>query len=256
MSIKIPDYDEYFMFFDNILQRLKNLEINYNTLMNKTNILEENNSLLLSKISTLEAENNKLKELIIPNTKKNIIKNIEEDSNLTQNCLSDSSIITEISETNKILNWLNIKSNKLTFNLLYRASKDGDSQEAFHKNCDEKGASLLLIQTKNNKKFGAYTSIGWKNIESMEWLDDNNSFLFSLDNNKKYKIIKSQYSLLPINGIWFGYNPNIGMLGNLLQDEGIEDISQKCFDIGCNGEISGGESFIAKEVEVFQVCFE
>ena len=39
----------------------------------------------------------------------------------------------------------NVKSIPYNFNLLYRASRDGNTTAAFHKKCDNKGATIVVI---------------------------------------------------------------------------------------------------------------
>ena len=61
--------------------------------------------------------------------------------------LSDSLIINK----NKVfieslISWIN-PENEITTNLLYRKSIDGDSYDTFHRLCDNKGPTLVLIKS-------------------------------------------------------------------------------------------------------------
>ena len=61
--------------------------------------------------------------------------------------LSDSLIINK----NKVfieslISWIN-PENEITTNLLYRKSNDGDSYDTFHRLCDNKGPTLVLIKS-------------------------------------------------------------------------------------------------------------
>ncbi len=68
------------------------------------------------------------------------------------------------------------KSSKI--NLLYRATRDGFTGQAFHSKCDGKGNTITIIKNNLNYVFGGYASSAWHS--SGEWIDDPNAFLFSL----------------------------------------------------------------------------
>jgi hypothetical protein len=72
----------------------------------------------------------------------------------------------------------------LTCKLLYRASRDGWLHSDFHRLCDNKGPTVVIVKVSNGRLCGGYCSIGWKS--SGGWKHDNNSFVFSLDSLKKY----------------------------------------------------------------------
>jgi hypothetical protein len=71
-----------------------------------------------------------------------------------------------------------------TCKLLYRASRDGWKRADFHRLCDDKGPTVVIVKVSNGRLCGGYCSIGWKSDGG--WKHDNNSFLFSLDSLKKY----------------------------------------------------------------------
>lgn len=61
------------------------------------------------------------------------------------------------------------------------------------------------MKTTEGKKFGGYTSIPWENKHKIS--KDNNSFIFSLNKMKKYKISKPQNAIdTGINYFAFGGN--------------------------------------------------
>ena len=49
---------------------------------------------------------------------------------------------------------------KCKWNLCYRASRDGWSARNFHRNCDSKGPTVVLIKV-NEFIFGGYTDQNW-----------------------------------------------------------------------------------------------
>ena len=50
---------------------------------------------------------------------------------------------------------------KCKWNLCYRASRDGWSAQDFHKHCDNKGPTVVLVKA-NNCIFGGYTDQNWE----------------------------------------------------------------------------------------------
>ena len=77
--------------------------------------------------------------------------------------------------------------------LLYRASRDGDGKE-FHTKCDGKQNTVTFIKTVNNRKFGGFANREWDSNNIC--YQDQNAFLFSIDNNESYTIdIRNKYNL-------------------------------------------------------------
>ena len=56
------------------------------------------------------------------------------------------------------------KGNKDRLKLLFRASKDGFSNDIFHERCDNQGPLLFLAQTSKDIIIGGYSSLNWKNV--------------------------------------------------------------------------------------------
>ena len=70
------------------------------------------------------------------------------------------------------------------FKLLYRASRDGFGAEVFHKRCDYRGSTLVIVQTADNCVFGGYTSVPWARppsaSEDYATRGEDDEFVFSL----------------------------------------------------------------------------
>ena len=62
--------------------------------------------------------------------------------------------------------------------LLFKATRDGFTGEAFHANCDNKGTTITFVKSEHGYIFGGYTEGQW-NGALMEHVTDPNSFLFS-----------------------------------------------------------------------------
>jgi hypothetical protein len=65
-------------------------------------------------------------------------------------------------------------------NLLYRATRDGFTGQAFHTKCDGKANTITIILNKMNYIFGGFASSCWN---TKGFIDDPKAFLFSLRRN-------------------------------------------------------------------------
>ena len=65
-----------------------------------------------------------------------------------------------------------------TLSLLYRASRDGRTNAAFHARCDGKGPTLTALRSANGCVFGGFAAVGWASAGA--WVKAPGSWLFSL----------------------------------------------------------------------------
>lgn len=101
----------------------------------------------------------------------------------------DSKIVTQLSHANVLYNWLEEDGLDGEWQLLYRSSRDGSSNEAFHNNCDNKGPTLLVIETTEGKVLGGYTNTSWRK-NNFNWMDRerskaDNAFFFALARDRE-----------------------------------------------------------------------
>ncbi|KAF2071431.1 hypothetical protein CYY_007255 [Polysphondylium violaceum] len=94
----------------------------------------------------------------------------------------------------KILNdWID-ESKTMDFSLLYRASWKDLTTSSFHSECDDKGATITLIETTDGCVFGGYNSQSWHSdgswYDKIIWLGDNKCFIFTLVNKHGIKPTK------------------------------------------------------------------
>ena len=143
----------------------------------------------------------------------------------------------------------------MEFNLIFKKSRDGDSFQDFHKFCDNKGKTVLLIETKEGRKFGGFTNNSWNS--SGNWQTDYNDFVFSLDLDKKYNHTKNPHSTVGDNyyGAVFCNSRNdqvdISFEVNTSLNNGITNSS---FTFKTDKELNNGkDKFDTKELEVYQV---
>jgi hypothetical protein len=98
----------------------------------------------------------------------------------------NSSILNE-QLTVRLFRTCNLKAQRWT--LLYRASRDGFSAEAFHSKCDKYFPTLTIVKTSLGFVFGGCTLKPWDKTHD-GFREDSQAFLFSLTNrlNKPVKI--------------------------------------------------------------------
>ena len=166
---------------DCILIELKKIEQNQNdiiqTLLKTVKDLKEENSCLEKKmdekiesmnkkIIQIEKENNSLK-LKVEDLIQKMDKFTQNNNKLNENCslLNNSLLINEIEEERLINSWIS-PNKSIKYDLLYRATKDGDKSSDFHRLCDEKGPTLVIGKTPGGYVFGGFTKIKWKSLQN------------------------------------------------------------------------------------------
>ena len=211
-------------------------------------------------LDTMKSIQNKIIDLPINN-------NNNSNSLISYFSQYEKSTIMDINDINFIINLISSKLGKKIkkLYLCYTASKDGDSAEVFHNKCDFIKNIIVLIKSKNGKKFGGFSTESWEvNTENQIYKKDKNAFIFSLDKYNSYKIVKPEKALYcgkrlgPIYGTGeifiannFFKNPSycnekevyksLNFLGNA--------------NIGDNEPLSGEKEFFVEEIEVYKVDF-
>ncbi|EXX74618.1 hypothetical protein RirG_049440 [Rhizophagus irregularis DAOM 197198w] len=91
----------------------------------------------------------------------------------------------------KDASYYNRKNIPFDFKLLYRSSQDGISTSSFHKNCDNKGATIWIAKIKNSTQLiGGYNPLDWNGNGYKTTTD---SFLFNFTNEKNISTAKVSY---------------------------------------------------------------
>lgn len=76
-------------------------------------------------------------------------------------------------------------SKELAFSRIYSSKLNGDNATQFHKQCDCKGATLVLIRDSDRNIFGGYTNLQWSSPRSAQGESgDTDSFLFSVNKSR------------------------------------------------------------------------
>ncbi|RGB39405.1 hypothetical protein C1646_664663 [Rhizophagus diaphanus] len=145
----------------------------------------------------------------------------------------------------------NRKNNPYDFKLLYRSSQDGVDTNSFHKNCDDKGATIWIEKIKNSTQLiGGYNPLNWDSRQP-RWVATADSFIFNFINGGNISTSKVSYVKKQDRAVLCQYNHGPTM-GNIY-----------CYNNNCSNEDRGyGEvypsigipkNFEVEDYEVFQV---
>jgi len=256
---EIKELDNKVQNQNNIIQEQNNKITNINNIIIEQNIKINNiNNIIQEQNKKIKEQYNKINELNNKIEKQN--EKIDILDNITLKEFNDSIIINK--NYSYILNlqkWISPKSINFATKLLFRKSENGDSYDEFHRLCDNKGKTLVLIEGEEGFIIGGYTTKNWD--KSGNWYKDDKSFLFSLTQGKIFPIIKGKNSILGRGDIgpWFAYiGFNEKGKGNLSQGRYVyknkNDIHFENYD-----EIIPNEKnyrfFDVKEVEIYQINF-
>ena len=253
LNPKILDINKIIENYGIIIKDLKNENIG---LKNEISILkDEVNNLknIANEYKSFKENINSIIDERIKLEKEKEKKEVEKENQIFHE-LNYSSILTSLEEKMYFQNLIKCQNLKL----LYRLTRDGSKPEDFHRLCDNKGPTLTIFKSENNRKFGGYLSKNWES--KGHWKNDNNVFLFSIDLKKKYKIENNKDSYYcydtagPIfQGLGF-YN-----YGNLLEkNKFCEYDLRNNYELneGYNTyEISGNDKSLCKDIEVYEVKF-
>ena len=209
-------------------QKIDELYSYINTLLNKIKDLENKNQ-------SLEKSLNEINEKLNPIYNK--FKEKEEKKN---------------DDLKKVKQWIDPNKN-ITLNLIFKKSRDGNTTQSFHNYCDNKGKTLIMIETTKGRKFGGFTNENWDLTD--KWKKNINDFVFSLDLNKKYNHNQAGDSIIGCkkNGPVFGNSRDSQVdicFNNNSLDFGISNNGS----FNTNKELNNGEErFETLELEVYQV---
>ena len=151
----------------------------------------------------------------------------------------------------------NLKHKTLILKLIYKSSINGQNAKDFHYYCDNKGPTVSIIKTKNNVIFGGFLNINQSDKGGTT--RDENSFLFSFNNNKIYKNNKKENAGKFYKGLgpYFCYGINISEDFKQLNKHEVrtrEDSKLAWNSFAYDYELNDGDQYFnIEEIEVFQV---
>ena len=181
-------------------------------------------------------------------------------------CEEDERIIQN-RDIKLILSWINPSSKHLKLNLIYKATRDGDTPKIFYQKVDGKKNTVTVILTDKGYRCGGFITKEW-NISGEFNKNDVNSFLFSLDRRENYLVNLDEYT--NFNDI--NYGPSFGKGFDLIIGENADhflksdrNYSKFPNSSGDNsyivnnenkGLLTGGyENFLISEIETYEVIF-
>ena len=152
-----------------------------------------------------------------------------------------------------VKSWLNNRN--FNSELLFRKSRDGSTPNDFHNKCDNKGITIVFIETTKGYKFGGYTELQWDKSSSFK--TDKSTFIFSFNHKEKYNARNINYSIYCSSneGPRFGCNfPEIYFYGTLDKGQSYDNSSYNTFLLG--RKLTNGEEFWdVKELEVHKIIY-
>ena len=169
----------------------------------------------------------------------------------------ESSIIRNSNEQNLIYYKLKLCFFEKNFylKLIYKATIDGDNSKNFHEKCDGISPILVIIQTKDNYRFGGYTHNSFESLNEAYKKDDS-AFIFSLDKLMTYDVLKGNDAIFcdTRKGPCFCYDINI--VNQCFKNDNTVSKRQGNYNTCVNYEINfGNEKFRVEDYEVFQIVF-
>ena len=163
-------------------------------------------------------------------------------------------IIRKYSEIEKVINKIQAILHKgARFKIVYKATEMGDRAATFHQMCDNLDISLVIIETIKGIRFGGFTTKSWKG--NCEQKIDNNAFVFSIDKNMIYDVIKNEMAM----GCYPKFGPVFFGCQIRIYDNFFTKNSTTChkylnFKTSEDYELNNGEQYFAiKDLEVYSV---
>ena len=167
----------------------------------------------------------------------------------------DSLILKNKEDINKFYNLI---SNQIKINnikLLYRSSRDGLKLNDLKNKINNKSNLIFLFLTGNTRIFGLFIKVKIE-VKHDTYIKDENAFVFSLNNNKIYKILIPEIAFRFYDDypIFIGNNSNYnGFYFSLssIYDKNLLN-KPKVYDFEKNNELTEGSNKF-NELEIFEI---
>ena len=211
---------------------------------------------LNKKIDSLE---NQIKDMKIEfdNKLKDMKAELDEIKNKFENKIPNlfqGSQIIDDNDKNIIISWFDKKI--ISTELLLNAEINDNFLQAFFSKCRNRKNTMIFIRTTDNLRFGGFTSVIWPTNGNSS---DKESFVFSLTNRQKYKILNADRAIEVFEGSWISFGPGMDLyLHNRLKTIGGATIKSS-YDIPSNKNgfyLNGGkDNFKLSNCEIYQINF-
>ena len=278
LLLKLDNYFENIYLNENIIKKYEKLPNKVKISLEKGKIIEKewNENKLISLINDCINIESNIKDINLINEKIKKCNNNEikinftfgEDNIFIEKIKNygglfdlDTLILKNDDNYNKfyelISTYGNININNLK--LIYRASKDGFNYLSIVNKINNKSNLIFLYHTNNKRIFGAFIKCKLDNINlngSRKYYKDENAFVFSLNNNKIYKILvpgnaigldSTYYILIGNNGNGNGFY----YARNIIYDSDLIN-GAKIYNFSKNSELTEGDGKLT-ELEIFEI---
>ena len=213
-------------------------------------------------IEILKTEINNLKQQInsmkIEFEKKN--KEISEKlfSLLNKQNILNNKIFKNLIENAIIEKREEIKNKNIGWKLIYKASRDGGSVTDCHSKCNNISDTVSIIFSSTGRIFGVYRNIAING--DGPWRIDNNAFIFSVDNNKIYRVKKGNKVIAFDDDCFIQYMNTLVLTGNILtnqyNDKNTNTMNNYFEGFTRNFELNGGNQYYyVEEFLVYSLNF-
>ena len=263
---EIKSQNNYFNKFNTLEEIIKDINEKYNN--NNLNLKEDNFKIYFNYnngiLFYLNKNNNNNNDLILSLSNKiydlskiisyqsSIISTFSNKINNLENILNVFSLLSN-DDMNLLKNFISPTNlNEIDFKLIYKKFLHGIDIQNYHNLIDNQGPTITIIKTKDNFKFGAYTT---QNIDISDlYKIDENAFLFSLNLKEKYNTKDKYHSIKCYNKAsevnFFGKGPDLDprdlIEGNLNPKTFLNDLR-----LNNNKSI-----FYIEDMEVYKVIFK
>jgi hypothetical protein len=144
----------------------------------------------------------------------------------------------------------NKKSNPYVFKLLHRSSQDGFDPASFHRNCDNKGATIWVAKVQGSTQLvGGYNPLDWDKHSG--WKQTADSFVFNFTNGKNISTAELSYSSNRQHSVYCSksYGPHTSSLQSSFDNKW----SYYESSINYHPKIGIPANFTVENYEIFQV---
>ena len=279
LLLKVDQYFDNNYFNEDIIKKSDKLPNKIQLSLERGKLIEgewkDNNKLNILLNDCINIENN-LKDINVINESinkynKNDKRNIQfyaETDNLIKKiknygCLSnfDSLILKNEDDINKFYKIFENDEMINNMNLLYRSSRDGFNYLSIVNKINNKSNLIFLYLTGKDRIFGGFIQTKLENINlngSRKYYKDENAFVFSLNHNKKYKILVPQ-NAIAFDSTYFilignnGHGEGFYYYQNVIYDKELINVT-KIYEFSKNSELTEGLGQLT-ELEIFETKF-
>ena len=276
LLLKIDNYYENNYFNENTIKQYEKLPNKVNVLLEKGKLIEKewNEEKIISIINDCINIENSIQDINsinekIKNWKKDGIKInyfFKEDNSLLEKIKNydalfdfDTLIIKSEEDFKKFFGLITLNEKINDLKLIYRSSRDGFNYLSIVNKINNKSNLIFLYHTNNKRIFGAFIKCKLDNIDlngSRKYYKDENAFVFSLNNNKNYKVLVPGYAIAFDSTYYILIGNNNHGNGFYYEQKIIYDASlinvAKIYDFSKNSELTEGNGKLT-ELEIFEV---